>query len=618
MVRERACGRLERGTRLQSFLRGEDPAAAVRSLPERAHQVFLRLCRVEEADRHTFFFPGSDDQLAVLAERGLIEFEGTRLHVDPGALQVGRETTDPEFARSVDAEMSANWTASMMIARDNGQTAEVVRFALNAAPYLIRLERWDQLGWVCEAALAADTSPATAALLLPFVETAAEGSGEPAHRALHARVLVEVDRERGVALSREQLAKAVEAGNFRLAAVTARELSEVLRNEGRLDEALTLARQAGEHTAAAGLGPWSRALAKVRELQVLSAHGDLQPVLDEAQRLLAELPETSADNEITTHSYVHESLLVLGSDAAGAVGDHATGLRLAEQLVAALTSRNVPSAELAKGRYVLAGRWVEAGRDDEAREVLLWCQRVWSEHDSAGLLRSVIHTLAAIEDRAGNRSRALELMSGLLRSAYETGDVAEIGRGHHDLAVLIGRVDSASQQVLANYLASALIAARTNADTLSAEIGSMAMFAFAHGLPGQIALDEMVALAERTKGVRLGELLERLPPQVPDELQQLFDHVLQQAGQAMEDWKPLMLAMVFVATGTGQPGWEEQLEPELAGLEQRPDTAPMARALRRILAGERGADLADGLGLLPTGIVLKVLEGISLQAREGS
>lgn len=240
------------------------------------------------------------------------------------------------------------------------------------------------------------------------------------------------------------------------------------------------------------------------------------------------------------------------------------------------------------------------------------------------LVRNVVSSsphlshLAGVEDQLGHHARAIELTTDALRFAYVAMDPAVIGPGHHDMAVLLGRVDNSSPQVLAHYLASAIIAHRTGAETLSAEIEVLAMFAFAHGLPGRIALDDICTLAEQTSGVRLRDLLARLPQRVPDELQQLADSVLRRAHETMEDWRPLMTAVVLRATGRADAGLAEELEIRLAGLEQNAGSAPMAGALRRVLAGERGPELLDGLGLLPFGIVKKVLDALSEPVPGGS
>lgn len=227
-----------------------------------------------------------------------------------------------------------------------------------------------------------------------------------------------------------------------------------------------------------------------------------------------------------------------------------------------------------------------------------------------------LNQLAAMEDQLGHRASAVELKVEELRFAYLTGDPVEIGPLHHDLAVLLGRLDSASPRVLANYLASALLAHRTDAPTLAVEIDKLAMFAFAHGLPGRIELDDICVLAEETRGVRLHDLLARVPRRAPDELQLIADRALRRAQQTMEDWTPLMTAVVLRATGDADVA--EQLEAGLTDLEQNADSEPMVRALRRVLAGERGAELLEGLGLLPFGIVSKVLDALSAPGRAES
>lgn len=227
-----------------------------------------------------------------------------------------------------------------------------------------------------------------------------------------------------------------------------------------------------------------------------------------------------------------------------------------------------------------------------------------------------LNQLAAMEDQLGHHASAVELKIEELRFAYLEGDPVVVGPLHHDLAVLLGRLDSASPRVLANYLASAVLAHRTEAPTLATEIDKLAMFAFAHGLPGRIELDDVCALVEETGGMRLRDLLARVPKRAPDELQQIADRALRRAHQTMEDWTPLMTAVVLRATGDVTVA--EQLEAGLTDLEQNADSEPMVRALRRVLAGERGADLLAGLGLLPFGIVSKVLDSISARGRAES
>jgi tetratricopeptide (TPR) repeat protein len=581
-------------------------------LPERARQVFLTLCCLEEGDRLTPLLRDADDGLAVLAEHGLIEFEGRRVHLRPDAARAGRAVVDPEFERSVCAEFAAEWGRSLQIAQENGQNDVAVRSALAAAPYLRRLGLWHDLAWLCDTALSCDRSPATVESLLPFAEAAAEAGEGLTGRALHARMVTELDRDRGVAMSRALLAEAVAAEDFFEASWAARDVSCALRAEGRLDEALALARQATEYTARAGFGPWSRAAARFRELQIRSGQGDDRAVLAEARLLLAGLPETSQEKENTTREHVRGLVLELASNAAAAIGDHAAALEFTEQVVAGMTSENTPTAKLVRCRYVLATRLMALGRDAEAQVALEWCRSACAD---VVLLVQVIDALSEIEDRASNHSRAIELKAEALRYTYAADAAHEISKRHHDLAVLLGRVHSASPHVLAHYFASAAIALRSNAPTLGEEIEMLAMFAFAFGLPERMSLnDDICALVEEIEGVRLWDLLERLPQSAPDDLSQLVTQAMTRAHEVMRDWSPLMTTVVLRAEGDDQ--WADRLEAELAAMEQNPGAARMARALRRVVAGERGPDLLDGLGMLPFGIVAKILA--TLRERAGS
>jgi hypothetical protein len=227
----------------------------------------------------------------------------------------------------------------------------------------------------------------------------------------------------------------------------------------------------------------------------------------------------------------------------------------------------------------------------------------------------VVDQLAAIEDQQGNHARAIAFKAEALGLAYAAGEPHQISRQHHDYAVLLGRVDNSSPHVLAHYFASAAIAVRSDAPTLRDEIEMLAMFAFAFGIPERMSLnDDICAPVEEIPGVRLWDLLEGLPHTTSDDLSQLVHRAMARAQETMQDWSPFMTAVVLQAEGGAQ--WAAELEAELAGLERNPGAAPLAHAVRRVLAGERGPELLNGLGMLPFGMVSKILA--TLRERAGS
>lgn len=624
---------MERGARLEPFLRGDDPAvsdtdylsvladwtrAAVGSLPEQAREVFLRLCCTEDNDRRTFFNPDAGGELAVLADRGLIEIAGHHLRIHPGVAETGRAMAGHEFARSVDEEFADMWVASLTFGRDreqsDGTTSLLVDAAVGAAPYLHRLGRWEQLGWVCEAALGRDSTPAMVASLLPFLEAAAEHSVDLPTWSIYARALCRVDQVRGRAMLRDLLARAVSDEQFAAASTLAYDLISGLRQEGRLDEALALSRQAGEYTRRAGLGRLSQAHDECVALQIRFEQGAVRVALDGVRQVLAGLPEATNEPENVMAWTVREALLNLGANAAATLGDQVRATEYAEELFRRKESRGASPMEQVVSRFNAAALMKATGRVAEAREALVWCRGVCEQHGDIDLLGQVIGALADLEDELGRTSRAIELKADALRLAYLAGNPVVIGMQHHDFAALHSRVDCGSPRIWAHYLASALIAFRIGHRTLDDEIGALARFAFAHGLPERRSFDDICALVEETEGVRFRDLYAGLPPRESDEVLSVTNRAVTQANAIMQDWTPIMSAVVL--TASGRHDLTEQLQASFHDIEQNADAVPLVRLLRRILAGERSPELLDGLPPLAFGIVRNVL--VSLPAREGS
>jgi hypothetical protein len=73
----------------------------------------------------------------------------------------------------------------------------------------------------------------------------------------------------------------------------------------------------------------------------------------------------------------------------------------------------------------------------------------------------------------------------------------------------------------------------------------------------------------------------------------------------LEEWDPVIAAVV--AAARGDPEASAGLEPLLAELDKTDDWAALAGVLRRVLAGERGQQLLQGLDEVDTAIVADVL-----------
>jgi hypothetical protein len=137
---------------------------------------------------------------------------------------------------------------------------------------------------------------------------------------------------------------------------------------------------------------------------------------------------------------------------------------------------------------------------------------------------------------------------------------------------------------------------------------------------------EVVRVAEQTDGVRLGELLAALQPDaqvIEDVLAEILqtaaampsDEDDEIAGQ-LEQWEPV-IAAVAAACGGDQDAAAE-MDQFLDEIASNRDWAMLTGVLRRILGGERGEELVDGLDTVDTAIVREVLGRIGRDGQAGA
>ena len=74
----------------------------------------------------------------------------------------------------------------------------------------------------------------------------------------------------------------------------------------------------------------------------------------------------------------------------------------------------------------------------------------------------------------------------------------------------------------------------------------------------------------------------------------------------LEEWESVLAAVVAAARGDSEA--RAGLEPLLAELDKASDWATLAGVLRRVLAGERGQQLLDGLDEVDSQLVAEVLK----------
>ena len=202
-------------------------------------------------------------------------------------------------------------------------------------------------------------------------------------------------------------------------------------------------------------------------------------------------------------------------------------LELNAEITASKRERGAGIHELTQTRFNDTGPLIGLGRLAEADRLLRDCQQVFEDHRDTPRLARVLSTRASLENASGRAGVAEDLARTALRLHYGRPEPGDIATSHHNLASYLGQTggDRAGQR--AHRLAAALICQLTGmthdlADTQRALADEVRADADAD-LPA--TLGDVIEAAERTDGVRLGELLAALQPD-PQGVEQALAEIL--------------------------------------------------------------------------------------------
>ncbi|MGH3975622.1 MAG: AAA family ATPase, partial [Pseudonocardiaceae bacterium] len=457
---------------LQTLTAWTTDAAA--TLPAPARLLLQALCRIEDTDRDSAVLevnwadlwrrldqPGEAPPLAEaltpLITAALVAAKprdpaepdgpvGYRIH--PGVAEAIHTATPEQVSTAVDTGLAAWWTAiaawgieQERAGRDTGQV--VVRAGLAAVPYLLRQHHWDTAGYFLEQAHARDLfSPITAQAVLPPLRRIAGATGQPNHLGRLATVLSEVDPAEAETLLYRIYDQASTTGDHRLAATAASHLVNLLRDQGMLRAALTLADQKIEHTRHAGLGSWTQLLDHGQRLQILGLLGRHEQVLTELPALrerMTELPNQPADNDTVVPWNVQELMLNTGNISAQALGRWEQALALTNEITTIQRRRGASPHDTAGTRFNDYGPLLRLGRLAEADQLLRECQEVFDTAGDITALGAVYSARADLEAARGHHRDAAELQRTALRLTYPRPDPRTISVSHHDLADYLSR-----------------------------------------------------------------------------------------------------------------------------------------------------------------------------------
>jgi len=469
---------------------------------------------------------GAGSLLTASGEPGAAAWESgppgpTTYRVHPGVAAAITAQAGHAVREAVDAGLAAFWDAVSGQAgkREDGEDSGlVVQAGLAAAPYLLRRGDWDTAAFLLEQAVLRDRSPGIVQAVLPSLRRIAAATGKPEAAVALARVLRRVDAGEPERLLRGAVDAASGAGDYRVASAAATELVSLLRDAGRLAEALAVADRKAGFIERAGFGPWTRLADQAQRLQVLGRMGEHARVLAETETLraaMADLPASGDASETVNPWNVREAILDTGWFSALRTGDWQRSLDLNAEMVASARQRGAGVHEVTRFRFNDAWPLARLGRVDEARWLLAECQRVFEDHADTSVLAVVLGTRADLEAVLGRLQAAVDLAQAGLRLSYARPETRGIAVGHHNLANYLGRLGGDRAMQRAHRVAAALIfrlsgMAHDLADALPDLAAEMRGDDPAAPLPATVA--QVIEVAELTEGVRLGALLAAMQP----------------------------------------------------------------------------------------------------------
>ena len=548
-----------------------------------------------------------------------------RMH--PGIAHAIRASGGSSIQAAADTELAAFWVQVFFQARqqeggEDGQT--IVRSGLAAAPYLLRLKNWDAAGSLLNSSLGRDTSPAVLQAALPPLRAIADATHSHLHIINLAQALRSVDRAEAEKLLRDLYAQALANDDFRIAASALGVRAQVLLRAGRLPEALDLVDEQLEYGKRARLGPWSQLAIQETRLRILAMMGKHQEVLAEIATVLVQMDQLpyspDDDDEDNVPWNVRESLLSTGRMSAEFQREWQQCLDFDAANLASLRSRGAGDYELAYIKYNDYLPLIRLGRLADAERLLAECQRVFEDHDDLDQLGNIFGARAQLESARGNPADAVVFEQTAIRYHYLRREPQDIGTDHNNLASYLRSMGSDPVAQRAHQLAAALIAQLTGEvyrfTTRCRILASDLRRDTRQDLPD--TLGELIAAAENTEGVHLGDLLTSLQPDTQaaaDALAQILrtaaemDPDQDDIQRHLKNWEPVIIATAAAAVGNAEATAE--LMPILDSMTQQKDWAALGAVLRRILDGERGDGLLDGLDSVDTSIASQVLAHLS-------
>jgi hypothetical protein len=516
-------------------------------LPSAPRFLFHILCALEDEDRQervveanwgtVWRLLGQGGEVPPLAETfsrivevSLIESQRTgdgetRYALHPAVAEVGRVEAVEATQAAVDRALIVWWVNLFQYGLEHegeGLGWVVSDSARRAVPYLLRQQRWDAVVTLLERVISRDSSPATIAVVLPYLRHIAAVTASTGSRFALAKALRLASQEvEAEGLLRELIPEVDAQENVQLAAGATSELINVLQIMGRLEEALELCDAQQAYTRKAGFGRWTQLKDEGQRLQILALLGRAAEVLTAVEALrdeLRTLPEVSSQQEAVDPWNARELILDAGHTAALNLGHWEDVLALNAELIALNEARGASALEVASTRFNDYSPLLRLGRTAEAATLLHACRAVFEAAGDLKLLTLLFTALADLEVARDHPEAAITFEKTALRYSYRIGDARACATAHFNLADDLRRAGGSPAVALAHRLATGVIEFQTGDGRLARTLRVLARDCadFAPEPPTLPAsFDALCALAEQVEGVLFREMVERLPRRVP-------------------------------------------------------------------------------------------------------
>lgn len=523
------------------------------TLPAPARLLLQVLCRTEETDRTATVIdanwpalwrrldqPGEPPPLAcgitALITAALIvtdpidnpaeRNEPAHYRIHSGVVEAINATTPEPVTAAVDTQLAAWWTAvvggwgieQQQAGQDTSQF--MLRASLAAARYLLRQHDWNAASCLLERALLRDRySPGTSLAIVPLLRRIAEATGAAKDLVVLGAAVRRVDPTAAESLLRCAYDRAKTDGEYQLASTTAGELVTLLRDQGKLHDALNMADQKIEHTNQAGFGCWTQLSDQGRRLQILSLLGHHEQVLLDLPALqaqIADLPDQRAHNDRVNPWNVRDCVLDIGRLSAVTLERWDDALDLNHEIVSTQRRRGASLLEITRSRFNDHIPLLHLGRLTDLDRLLCDCHDVFDTVDDMTQLAAAFGARADLEDHRDHPWEAVEFQCTSLRLRYVHPDPREISTAHHRLADYLSRAARNLAEQRAHRLTASLLNHLTgNTRELAKTIAVLASelrsdTPDAPALPA--TMPEITRLVDADDGIRFGALLVTLCP----------------------------------------------------------------------------------------------------------